>query len=278
MGRGRNSVDQVSTQPLVRATLPGIVDAAISWPISPDFPPVRAAMYEYWLAGNGVFVRGKREGLEAMVLVAPAQVKGLPELTPYCHLQYPPLPAGALELILDLSRQACSDGRKMREALFHIEWTGGQWKLHFPDQEASGASVLPKETEQGEGTSYARCIIEVHSHHQMKAFFSGTDNADEQGFRLYGVLGEIFERPTLRLRVGVYGDFMEVPASVAFELPKGITDNLNTRAGHVRRVSPERDYLDIDLPPIEADEAESAGQIDEPTGLWLPSGAREQEA
>jgi hypothetical protein len=36
----------------------------------------------------------------------------------------------------------------------------------------------------------------------MKAFFSGTDDADEQGFRLYGVLGSIFERPTFMLRVG----------------------------------------------------------------------------
>jgi hypothetical protein len=39
----------------------------------------------------------------------------------------------------------------MREALFHIEWVEGQWKLHFPEQEASGASVLPKEVSRARG-------------------------------------------------------------------------------------------------------------------------------
>jgi hypothetical protein len=49
----------------------GLVNYFVAY--SPELPPVRAAMYEYWLAGNGVFIRGKREGLEAMVLVAPAR-------------------------------------------------------------------------------------------------------------------------------------------------------------------------------------------------------------
>jgi hypothetical protein len=40
-----------------------------------------------------------------------------------------------------------------------------------------------------------KSFIEVHSHHH-ESFFQQTDDKDEQGFRLYGVLGTIFNRPT----------------------------------------------------------------------------------
>ena len=71
---------------------------------------------------------------------------------------------------------------------------------------------------------YERVVIEIHSHHAMPARFSGTDDADETGFRVYGVIGRLPEQPEIRLRVGVYGYFWEVPASWALELPDGLRD------------------------------------------------------
>jgi len=59
-------------------------------------------------------------------------------------------------------------------------------------------------------------ILDLHSHCEMGAFFSATDNRDEQGFRLYAVLGRIFTRPEMALRVGVYGDFWTVPVGMVF--------------------------------------------------------------
>ena len=41
----------------------------------------------------------------------------------------------------------------------------------------------------------------------MKAFFSGTDDRDEQGLQLYGVVGKLTERTEVLLRVGAYGYF-----------------------------------------------------------------------
>ena len=43
----------------------------------------------------------------------------------------------------------------------------------------------------------------------MRAYFSDTDNRDETGFRIYGVMGEIFSNPQIRMRVGIYGHFYE---------------------------------------------------------------------
>jgi len=60
----------------------------------------------------------------------------------------------------------------------------------------------------------------------MKAYFSPEDNADEIGFRIYGVLGEIFTNPQIRMRVGIYGHFYETVATGILELPEQLTDCL----------------------------------------------------
>ena len=64
----------------------------------------------------------------------------------------------------------------------------------------------------------------------MRAYFSGTDDADETGFRIYGVIGLINcdpKIPELRLRVGVHGNFWEIPADWVFEMPDAILDALS---------------------------------------------------
>jgi PRTRC genetic system protein A len=176
-------------------------------------PEVSSQLYEYVLAGNGMFVRGRREGLEAMVPVSFFKVRGLQELDPYCVLKYPKCPTSGLEIMLRVARDACTD--KPTEVLFYMQWDGYQWQLHVPPQDGSEGHV--KTLDDGADSKFASSLVDIHSHHVVDAFFSPTDNKEEQGFRLYGVLGNIFEGPTIRLRVGIYGHFMEVPATTLFE-------------------------------------------------------------
>jgi hypothetical protein len=61
-------------------------------------------------------------------------------------------------------------------------------------------------------------------HHVMPPDFSETDDKDETGFRLYGVIGDLDQAPKIRLRVGVYGYHYEIPASWALEVPHGLMD------------------------------------------------------
>ena len=64
-------------------------------------------------------------------------------------------------------------------------------------------------------------VAEFHSHGSSRAFFSATDDRDEQGFRIYGVVGRLDAlRPELRLRVGVYGHFAPVDWSQVFDGPQ----------------------------------------------------------
>ena len=61
-------------------------------------------------------------------------------------------------------------------------------------------------------------VAEFHSHGRMRAFFSATDDRDEQGFRIYGVVGQVDQAaPRIALRVGIYGHFQELRLEDVFE-------------------------------------------------------------
>jgi hypothetical protein len=58
----------------------------------------------------------------------------------------------------------------------------------------------------------------------MQARFSSLDDQDEQGFRIYAVLGCLSSKPVMRVRVGMYGHRRDIPANWVFDLPPGIGD------------------------------------------------------
>ena len=61
-------------------------------------------------------------------------------------------------------------------------------------------------------------IAEFHSHARHRAFFSATDDGDEQGFRVYGVVGRLdTPAPELTLRLGIYGHFAPLHWSQVFD-------------------------------------------------------------
>ncbi|MBO3458448.1 hypothetical protein G7B40_025185 [Aetokthonos hydrillicola Thurmond2011] len=184
---------------------------------STTLPPIEASMMEYWVAGNGVFVRAQRQGLSICVPITHCTVRGLPNLSPYFHLQYPLVPAN---LVLKILQASLAVGHQ--EILFHLCFTGGEWYLHLPKQTATSTHVTPVEPSE---LSYETALIEIHSHHTYSACFSTTDDQEESGkFRIFAVLGEIFNHPTLNVRVGIYSHFYYIPANWVFELPVEFSD------------------------------------------------------
>jgi hypothetical protein len=202
-------------QPLI-----GVVGA-----VSPALGAIDAQVYEYVLAANGLFIRAEREGLRACIPVqdwfsSRSSLRGLHPVEPCVELEYPRLDEDVLPKILEYSRAAASDKGNPLEVLFYLKY-GEQngWELILPEQKATRFSVHPLASNTYD---YAETLIEVHSHHNMPPIFSAMDNADEQGFRLYGVIGDIFERPTFHLRIGVWGHFWPIPARWIFDVPKQI--------------------------------------------------------
>lgn len=200
-----------------------------------QLPPVNeAGLLDYVLGENGVFARGRRPGLEVCMPISfsLAPVRGLGRTEPYVQWGWPKVPELAVKDALRWFQAEAANGL---EALIYLTFhtcdepcaafvnCNAGWHVVVPDQDAGADYVRPRQT--GAGSSTERAIIEVHSHHAMRPDFSPTDNQDESGgFRIYSVIGNLPERPTIRSRVGLWGNFWECRSNEFFEMPEGLED------------------------------------------------------
>lgn len=189
-------------------------------------PPVQGGLFDYVFAADGVYVHGKREGLEVNFPVMSGEIRGLLPSWPKFKFDVPKVP---LSLIVSMLVESGHYAQQNLETLFHFIWSSVYpwsegWEKVIPVQERTPASCRPLDAE-GPDSSYQKAILEIHSHHSMAARFSkDRDDKDETGFRLYGVVGRLDTAPEIRMRVGVYGFFWEIPASWVMELPEGLRD------------------------------------------------------
>jgi len=185
---------------------------------------VTGSLYDYVVGGNGVFLQAQRAEFSFCLPIAKCDIRGLPEIEERFVWNLPRVPLSVVEAMLRPARaQALED----REILFHLLPGCGSplklgWLMEIPQQEQGRASCRPLDS--GPDSSHARALIEIHSHHNMPAFFSSTDDADEQGFRIYGVLGQVLEAPEIRIRVGCHGYHFDIPAHWVMHLPCGLKD------------------------------------------------------
>ena len=185
-------------------------------------PPPQPALYEYLFAGNGIFLRANRHGLAACIPLLTTAIHGLPNVEPSISLAGPRIPLAMMREILLHAQLAWADSTGPKESLFHCGYQD-TWTLTIPQQIRTYASVHCADPY---APSYQHCLIEIHSHHEMPPFFSSTDDQDETGFRIYGVLGHLHRRPQILFRVGIYSHFSYIPAASLAELPEGLEDAL----------------------------------------------------
>jgi PRTRC genetic system protein A len=164
----------------------------------------RGAAYDYISAGNGIFIEAKSELLAARILVTPAVVRGLPELATEISLPFGKIPGRLFDLMLSVFLAKADV-----EVYVAIVRENGEYVIKVPEQTATGASI--------EYATVDNAVLDFHSHGLVPAFFSGQDNRDEQGFRLYGVVGNLDkEKAIVKIRVGVYGYFHPLKWSDVF--------------------------------------------------------------
>jgi PRTRC genetic system protein A len=170
-------------------------------------------LYDYLITRQGIVKRIESPVASADLLLAPIQANliGL-RLQPYplqpLKLKVPRIPGRLLQAVLADARANIG-----QEVMYQFRLEAGQgWSVTRPAQERSWARV-------GYRSDPTNVILDLHSHHTMPAFFSKTDDADEQGGRLYGVIGHLDQpEPQLALRLGGYGHHLyNIPALVVFE-------------------------------------------------------------
>lgn len=178
-------------------------------------PANDALAYQYILAGNGIFIRTETRFFEAVLPVVSCMVRGLEPLHHSFQLHVPRMPARLLDTILSDARRARqpSGGRPdngLNEVLYQFHHHGQTVQVKKPPQQATAVSVLAP------GSNDVNILCDLHSHGNMPAFFSQTDDADEQAAKLYAVMGKLDTVPEMRLRVGVYGYWLALPVTAVF--------------------------------------------------------------
>ena len=175
-------------------------------------PARRGQAYDYVLAGDGLYLVAENRYLEVRVPVANAQVRGLPPIYPCCTLRTGRLSGELWEGIAATARLWSLYGREVLLAVTFEEPSG--YRLLLPEQAVGPKRVFYRPP--------SPVVLQIHSHHHYPACFSPTDDADEQGLCLYGVLGKLdSNRPEVGLRVGAYGHFLPVPWDSAFDGDRG---------------------------------------------------------
>ena len=163
--------------------------------------------FDYVLGAGGLYAQSESAHLTARVLAAPCEVRGLAPVTGKVELTHGPIPAGLFELGLRWFQDDPDT-----ERFFAVRWDGAAYRLVVPPQLGTATSLAYAPP--------AGVVAEFHSHGTSRAFFSATDNRDEQGFRVYGVAGRLdTDRPEVSLRVGVYGHFAPAAWSQVFQGP-----------------------------------------------------------
>ena len=161
--------------------------------------------YDYIIAENGLFIRAQNPLIKATACISSVEIRGLPPLEEQIELVNGKIPGR----LYDLSLAILMANSEMEQYLA-ITWENG-YRLTAPFQERSEASVkyhtLPS------------LIMDIHSHGYFEAFFSGTDNKDEQGLRFYMVVGRLDTLlPEVELRLGAYGYFVPLGIEDVFDV------------------------------------------------------------
>jgi PRTRC genetic system protein A len=172
--------------------------------------------YDYVLARQGIVKRFENSFVSVDYLLAPVsenliglQLEWYP-LRPL-HFKLPKIPVSLLQDVLNDARQDMS-----LEFAYHFRYNSdpGEWVVTRPEN-------YYEQSRTGLGYYYKPdgLVLELHSHNTMPAYFSPRDNLDEQGGRLYGVIGHIERRnPELALRLGMFGHWLyDVPGQAIFD-------------------------------------------------------------
>ncbi len=153
-------------------------------------------LYDYTWAGNGVFIEAENALIKACIPISTSPTRGLHDLSPEVILKHGRIEERYLHYIVqEMVRNP--EG----EDYYAIVWEDNQYKIRKPNQIKTDVSVVYEQL--------PNVVLDIHSHPGNKYLaFSSQDDKDEQGLKIYGVIGGLGRRQPLAMaRVGVYGYF-----------------------------------------------------------------------
>ncbi|SMC08091.1 PRTRC system protein A [Sulfobacillus thermosulfidooxidans DSM 9293] len=104
------------------------------------------------------------------------------------------------------------------ELLLEVRWDVRRqcFRILIPHQQATATSVTTDALRDPYDPLFPR-VVQIHSHGTLPAFFSATDDADEQATGCYGVIGRCDQpRPDMVWRMSCGGRFVSLTVSNLF--------------------------------------------------------------
>lgn len=203
----------------------------VGYLVARDGPPPPAGLaYDYLLGGDGLWLAAENAALRVRAPVARCAVRGLPPLGGRCELRHGRIPGWIWAGCAETARLW---GLARLEVLLLVTCDAtGRYALVIPEQTTTATRVRYVAPSLPPGATIA---LALHSHHAMSAYFSATDDRDEQGLAIYGVLGRLDTgRPEVALRAGAYGAWLPIPWDDVFDGDRG-----SFRDAHFDEATPE---------------------------------------
>jgi PRTRC genetic system protein A len=172
--------------------------------------------YCFGVFSNGLFERENVPFIgEFITLKTPIMIPSIPagdnSFTPsFIHI-----PCGILIETIEFYRKVMKTIKSEVMTMIVYDTVLNDYKIVVPVQSVSGATVSYKQVQFGEHEKY---IMACHSHVDMDAFFSGTDNNDEKRAMLYGVIGKLSQQtPAMKFRAKKGNIASELPVDIVFD-------------------------------------------------------------
>lgn len=238
MGRGSLKIPQIKVQNFsTEMKIPPLVERKF---LRSTDQPITAPLYEIVIANSGVFKRAKRREMSAAIELSAfttlipelAQAKAFVALTQK-------IPARIFSEILAHAKDS-TNPQNFTENLYAVYRDDREEKYYW--DEVSRHREFARTIADEENPAYQKAILEIHTHPNGCRQFSSADDADESGkFRLFGILVDIFSpTPSIRLRVGIYDSFWEIPAEMAADAPlESIVDLVRQEEAQLARTFPD---------------------------------------
>lgn len=154
----------------------------------------------YVMQGDGVYEVRKNSVGEFVARIAECNIPGLESgLEEGYTLFVPKIPISLLWDAIAFFKEIYKKYSSEVFLQFFYDEQEDEYFIHCPQQEVTGASV---NYVNDDTVNDAILVFEIHSHGNMGAFFSGTDDGDEKADRFYGVVGNVNDfLPEIKMRV-----------------------------------------------------------------------------
>ena len=129
---------------------------------------------------------------------------------PEFHFALPRIPRKILDEVMGFFME-----NKAHEAACQLFYTREEgYSIYYPAQRYTITSVSFERDYALECSK--TLVMDMHSHGRIQAFFSGQDDRDEKGTRLFLVAGNLYEEPQICVRAGIIGRFIDICCSDIF--------------------------------------------------------------